>query len=89
LDHQFTWYIEKDDEAMVFAPQPKSEEQDAGIPPSLDLTISEEELPDVSIEGINEYGFGLWTRWTMNYPNILIDKADTHTLVRMTTTRTY
>lgn len=53
------------------------------------MVISEEETPEIDIEGISEYGFGLWTRWTMNYPSILIDKADWHTVVRMTTTRTY
>lgn len=66
---------------------PKDEE--GNQPPALSLTISEEETPDVDIEGINEYGYGLWTRWTMNYPTILIDKADWHTIVRLSTTRVY
>ena len=56
---------------------------------SFDITIDEESAPDADIEAINEYGFGLWTRWTMTYPKVLLDKSDSHMLVRVTNTRAY
>jgi hypothetical protein len=43
----------------------------------------------MNIEGIGEYGWGVWTRWTMTYPTHLADKSDWHTIVRMTTTPVY
>jgi hypothetical protein len=87
LNNKFSWSIKEDDAALSFAPQELDEE--GNQPPAFDISFDEEEFPDMNIEGINEYGWGLWTRWTMTYPKHLTDKSDMHTLVRMTTTKVY
>lgn len=53
--------------------------------------VSFEEEDDVEnkkkINGIGEYGFGLWTRWSRTYPKYLNPKAVWHNLARFTVNR--
>jgi len=61
---------------MGSVPLPINEE--GKQPPLKDVIINSNENPELNIEGINEYGFGLWTRWTMTYPRRIIEKSDWH-----------
>jgi hypothetical protein len=56
---------------------------------AIDIVIDSKENPEKDLEGINEYGYGMWTRWTMTYPTRVTDKSDWHTMIRMTTSRNY
>lgn len=87
LDNSLTWFITEDDGAMQQSPNDPDDE--GNVAASFDIQIDEETTPDADIEGISEYGFGIWTRWTMTFPHVLLDKSDFHQLFRVTTTRVY
>lgn len=63
LNNQFEWFVEEDTAAETFANDEK---------PAFDVEISEEKIPGADVEAIYEYGVGIWTRWLMNYPDILL-----------------
>jgi hypothetical protein len=41
------------------------------------------------LEGVTEYGYGLWTRWLMTTPTRVIEKQPWHQLIRLSNTRKY
>ena len=76
VDNSLTWFIEDDASAMQQSPNDPDEEEKVAA--SFDITIDEETVPDAEIEAIGEYGYGMWTRWTMTFPHVLLDKSDSH-----------
>lgn len=87
LNNYVTIFSKTEEEALKFAPLPLDEE--GNQPPAADITINTNENPELDIEGINEYGYGFWTRWTMAYPRRLLEKSDWHQIIRMSTTPVY
>lgn len=80
LNNKFEFFIENDDGAEIRAD---------GDNAAIDVEISSEKFPGADIEAIYEYGVGLWTRWLMNYPFILLEKAPSHSIFRLTTNVEY
>lgn len=80
LNNKYSWHIEEDEQALVTSPSAE---------PILDLVLDSSEDPALELEGINEYGFGVWTRWMMTQPPRLMEKADMHSVIRMASTRVY
>jgi len=87
LNNYVSIFSKTEEEAMGKSPNELDEE--GNQPPAKDIVINSNETPELDVEGINEYGYGLWTRWTMTYPRRIIDKADWHQVMRMTTTKVY
>lgn len=51
-----------------------------------DLEV-EDNGEDVKINGVSEYGYGFWTRWSRTYPKYLFPKQPWHNVARFTTNR--
>lgn len=50
---------------------------------------SEDDGEEVKLNGINEYGWGLWARWSRTGPKNMPKKSEFHSLARFTTNKNH
>lgn len=71
-------FNKREDEAKKLVYSPSQEE---GATVALEYTFEKE------LNGAQEYGYGLWTRWLQTTPKRVLNKQPWHTLIRLTNQR--
>jgi hypothetical protein len=77
----------------IINPDEESEEESELIQMAFDsdslINFEQEETEDLKLNGISEYAWGLWSRWSRTGPKNLATKQDFHSLARFTTNRNH
>lgn len=78
----------------IWKPEEENEEEEELLKVPFDSTdpiINEEteEKDDFKLNGINEYAWGVWSRWSRTGPKNMPNKYEFHSLARFTTNRNH
>jgi len=76
----------------VWKPDEEAEEEFIEMPfdsETPEIDTEQEENEDLKLNGISEYAWGVWTRWSRTGPKNMPVKSEFHSLARFTTNRNH